>query len=75
MDKGSLQGILREIHPEVDYDKEIHLVDDGIFDSLDIVSLISEIAVSFGIKIPANEIVPENFNSVAAILKLLEELE
>lgn len=75
MNKDNLLEILKEIHPEVDYDIEKGLIDDEIFDSLDLVTLISEIAENFDIKIPANEIIPENFNSLSAMLNLLEELE
>ena len=75
MNKTELLDILQDIHPEVDYDKEKILIDSGIFDSFDIVTLISEIAEEFDIKVPANEITPDNFNSLEAIITLLEELE
>ena len=67
--------MLKEIHPEVDYETEKSLIDSNIFDSMDIVTLISEIADSFDIKIPANEIVPDNFNSAEALFRLIQELE
>ncbi|MGP1434098.1 MAG: hypothetical protein ACTTHM_09855 [Peptoanaerobacter stomatis] len=75
MEKQDLVEILQEIHPEVDYETEKSLIDSKIFDSMDIVTLISEIADSFEIKIPANEIVPDNFNSADALFELLKELE
>ena len=42
-----LLEILRDLHPDVDFESEEHLVDDGILDSLDIVSLIAEISDNF----------------------------
>lgn len=75
MEKQDLIDILKEIHPKVDYETEKNLIDSKIFDSMDIVTLISEIADSFDIKIPANEIVPDNFNSAEALFRLIQELE
>lgn len=75
MNKTELLSILQDIHPEIDYENEKNLVDNGIFDSFDIVTLISEIATNFEIKVPANEITPDNFNSLEAIMALLEKLE
>ena len=70
-----LLEILEELHPDVDFTTEEALVDDKILDSLDIVSLISEIADRFDVVIPADEIVPENFNSAKALWALIERLE
>ena len=70
-----LLSILKELHEDVDFKTEENLVDDGILDSLDIVTLITEINDAFDISIPAEEIIPENFNSAAAIWSLIEKLD
>ncbi len=70
-----LLEILRDLHPDVDFENEKHLIDDGILDSMDIVSLISEISESFDVAITAKYIVPENFNSAEALYELIERLE
>ena len=70
-----LLEILRDLHPDVDFESEEHLVDDGILDSLDIVSLIAEISDNFDVNITAKDIVPENFNSAQALLALIQRLE
>ena len=70
-----LLEILTELHPDVDYDKEEHLVDDRILDSLDIITLISEIDDRLDVTIPAEEIIPENFNSAKALGELISRLE
>jgi len=67
--------ILQEMHPDVDFEKEQHLIDDRIIDSLDIVTLISEIDDRLDVTIPAEEIIPENFNSVKALSELVRRLD
>ncbi len=70
-----LLEILRELHPEVDFETCDTLVDDKIIDSFDIVSIISEISDEFDVVVPAQEIVPENFNSAKALWELVCRLE
>lgn len=70
-----LLEILQDMHPEVDFELCDTLIDDNILDSFDIVGLISEIRNTFDVKIPAEMIVPENFNSAEAIYSLIESLE
>lgn len=67
--------ILKELHADVDFYAEESLVDDGILDSLDIVTLITEINDRFDVAIPAEEIIPENFNSAKALYTLIEKLD
>lgn len=66
--------ILKELHPEVDFDTCTTLIDDKILDSFDIVTLISELSEEFDVTIPVEDIVPENFNSAKAINDLIERL-
>ncbi len=70
-----LLNILSSLHPEVDFENTEDLVDDGILDSLDIVAIVTEIDAEMGVSIPAEEIVPENFNSVKALMELIERLD
>jgi len=51
------------------------LVDDGILDSLDIVSLVTALNAAFGVSIPAVDILPDNFNSVEAMAAMIERLD
>ena len=67
--------ILTELHPDVDFATAEDLIDDGILDSLDIVSLVSQIDSEFDVTIPAEEIVPENFNSAQALFALITKLD
>jgi acyl carrier protein len=70
-----LLDILKEIHPDVDFASEQDLIGEGILDSLDIVTLITEINSVFDVSIPAEEILPENFCSAEAIYALIERLD
>ena len=70
-----LLKILNELHPNVDFENNDSLIDDGILDSLDIVSLVTEINAEFDVTIPAEEIVPENFNSAKALMELITKLD
>lgn len=70
-----LMKILKGVKPGVDFEKETALVDDGILDSLDIITIIAEIFDEFDITVPTNHITPENFNSAKALYALIEELD
>ena len=70
-----LLNILEELHPEVDFGTQEHLIDDMILDSFDIVTLISEIHEVFDVTIDAKWIKPENFNSAKALYALLQKIE
>ena len=65
-------AILSEICPGVDFDKETALIDDGLVDSLDIVTIVTELMSTFDVEITVDDLQPENFNSVDAIVALIE---
>ena len=71
MDK--LIEILSEICPNVDFRKEKALVDDGLIDSFEIVSIVAEIMDTFEVELDVDDLMPENFNSAEAMLQLIEE--
>ena len=70
-----LMEILQGVRPDVDFENETALIDDGILDSFDVVSIISEIDDAFGVQIRITELDPENFKSAEAIWKLIESLK
>lgn len=70
-----LYEILNSLHADVDFSTATDLVDDGILDSLDIVTLVTEINAVFDVTVPAEEIVPENFNSAEALMALIHRLD
>ena len=66
--------ILRSLHPDIDYQTNRSLIDDGVLDSFDLIEIIAEISDKFDVTITANEIIPENFNSAEALHALVERL-
>jgi acyl carrier protein len=70
-----LMEILEETRPEIDFENETALIDNQLLDSFDIISIVSEINDTFDISINVNDLRPENFNSVDAILALIEKLQ
>lgn len=73
--KDRIIKILAELRPEFDFTESNDFIEDGMLDSFDIVSLVSELEEKFGITIDGEDIVPENFSSVEAISSLVERSE
>ena len=68
-----LLNILQGIRSDVDFEKEESLIDGFILDSFDIVTIVGGMEDAFGIEINASDIIPENFNSVKAMMELVEK--
>lgn len=69
-----LLELLKSVRPDVDFENETALIDDGILDSFDVVSIISELDDQFDVQIRITELDPENFNSAEAIWNLVQAL-
>lgn len=67
--------ILKNARDDVDFENEKALIDDGILDSFDIISIVSDLNEQFIIDITADELEPENFNTLEAIIKLVESMK
>ena len=67
--------IMSEVRPDVDFETETALIDDEILDSFDIISIVSEINVAFDVEIDVGDLLPENFNSAAALFDLIDRLQ
>ncbi len=70
-----LKEILSEIRPDLDFDAEKHLIDDGLLDSFDIISIVGEINTEFDVEINVEYLLPENFNSMEAMYELICKLQ
>ena len=70
-----LLEILKGIRPDVDFENETALIDDGILDSFDVVNIISELDDAFGVQVRITELDPENFNSAKSIWNLVQKLK
>ena len=71
MDK--IYEILNDLRPEFDFRESKNFIEDGLLDSFDIVTLVSELEEKFDIMIDALDIVPEKFESVEAIAELIKK--
>ena len=69
-----LLDILSGLHPDVDFETEEGLIERGILDSFDVVSIAAEIDAEMGVSLPAEELLPENFNSAKALYDLIQRL-
>lgn len=74
MDIALLLEMLHRLHPDVDFTAHERLVDDGVLDSFDIVTLVAEINAEYDVSIPPVEIAPQNFNSAEALFGLIRRL-
>lgn len=71
----TLKEILQKNFPNIDFDKEQHLTSDEIFDSLDIVRLISILRTELNVKISVNEMDSNNFESLNAMQTMIDNLK
>ena len=70
--KDTILEILTDIRGDIDFETETALIDDGLLESLDIVAIVGEFNEEFDVEISVEDIIPDNFNSVEAINKLIE---
>ena len=67
--------VLKAVRRDVDFEKEMRLIDDDILDSFDIISIVSDLNEKFDVDITADELEPENFNTLDVIVALVESLQ
>lgn len=73
MDK--LLKLLAEIRNDIDFENTKCLIDDGILDSFEIVSIVAAINEEFDIEFPITEVLPENFNDVQSLYAVILRIE
>lgn len=66
---------LKEIRPDIDFEVEDALIDDGLLASFDILRIVAMIEEEYEVKVPVKELKPANFNSAEALFALVERLE
>ena len=62
---------MKELHAENDYMTSEDFIADGLLDSFDLMRLIGLLESEYGVRVAGTDLVPMNFQSVAAIRKLL----
>lgn len=70
-----LYQILADCCPEIDFKTENSLVSGEILDSIDLISIISDIEEGFDVSIDMEEVTPENFDSAEAIWQLIQRIK
>lgn len=71
MDK--IYEILANIRPEFDFKVSENYIEDGLLDSFDMVTLVSDLEAEFDVIIDGLDIIPENFVSVVTILDMVKK--
>ena len=71
--KEKVLEILSNIRPEFAFTEDVNFIEEGMLDSFDVVTLVSDLDTTFGISIDGVDIVPENFSSIDAIINLLKK--
>lgn len=65
--------ILANIRPEFDFQNSENFIEEGLLDSFDMVTLVSDLESEFDIIIDGLDIVPENFATVETIKAAIEK--
>lgn len=71
----SVLKILEAIKPGVDFEKETRIVGGQVLTSMNIVRLVMDLSEEFDITISPVAIIPENFETLDAIVRLVERCE
>ncbi len=70
-----LLSILESIKPGVDFKSSKNMIEEGLIDSFDMVTIIASINAEFDIDFSVAEIVPENFETVETLYKTIERIK
>lgn len=65
--------MLKSVRPDVDFDNETALIEDGLLESFDIVAILAAISDNYDVEIDITEIGPENFSSATTIWSLIQD--
>jgi acyl carrier protein len=71
--KQEIIQIIKDLRPEFDFSQEVNFIEEGMLDSFDLVSLVTDLESKFGVVIDGMDIVPENFSSLDAIEALVNK--
>lgn len=72
--KEQILNLLKEIKPNKNLETVTNIIDGSFLDSFEIMNLIVILSETFGIDIDFEEITAENFNSVDAMVAMVERL-
>ena len=66
-------SILSELRPEFDFREPVNFIEEGMLDSFDIVTLVSELEDNFDVLIDGEDVIPENFDSIESIMNIIQK--
>ncbi len=69
-----VSAIMKEVKPTKNLETVMDIVEGGYIDSFELMTLIAALSDEFKIEISINDIIPDNFNSLDAITKMVDAL-
>lgn len=72
--KEQILAILKEVKPTKNLENVTDIIEGGYIDSFELMSLVMRLNETFGIEITIDELIPENFNSVDAIVVMIDRM-
>ena len=73
--KKRILEILADALPQIDFSTSAKLVDDGILDSLSIVTIVTELSLEYDVEFDLDQLEPANLNSVDAMVDTVLSLK
>ena len=70
--KERILKLLEGIQPDIDFENETALIDNSLLESFDVIQIVTGLMDEFDISIDADDIEPENLNSLDAICAMVE---
>ena len=71
MDK--IREMLKQLHPEHDYEASDDFISDNLIDSIDLQELFAMIEDEFDIELAGTDLTPQNFRNLDSIRELLAD--
>jgi acyl carrier protein len=65
--------VLLSVRPDLDFNDDVNYIENGDFDSFDIITIVSELDNKFTIKISGLDVLPENFINLISIVNLVRK--
>ncbi len=72
--KEQILALLKEIKPTKSLENVDNIIEGGYIDSFELIALVTSLNDMYGIEVTVEDLVPENFNSVDAMAKLVDRL-
>lgn len=70
-----LLALLKQVRSDVDFEKELSLIDDGVLDSIDVLAIVNGIKSEFGVEMSIADIDPDDFNSAETMFSLISRMK